>query len=319
MSDTEDTKAPVEKKSDADSEEIHVATLDDSKPHAARESQQEEVDELEGASSPTLTKVSTTNEDHSSADIEAGMDVAVKHIDGSRLEEAGTGPTAAATNAFRPRSPRRSIQPGAVAVPGPNADEYDDDAFTTELAFAVPGLEHEEITVTMDGSDVDTQADDLIAAELVDPDKERRLVQEKVQKSLQRERAKAPIAQVVQERFCDRRRSTLVMILALLTILGIVLGVTLSNGRGLPPAPVPSKEEILEVLTISFDDGETLLIPGSPQNRAFNWLANDTFQGYYTDEKLIQRYSLASLFYNTNGNGWTNNSLWLDNGDECDR
>lgn len=191
-------------------------------------------------------------------------------------------------------------------------------------AFAVAGPEHDSSTVTVDNSDVLSHSDDLITAELVDQDKEQRLVQKQVQESLQREREKTPIAQVVQERFCDRRSGVILIILALFVVLGIVLGTTLSSGRDPPavppPKPVPLKEEILEILaTVSFDDGESLLVPGSPQNRALNWVANDTFKGYYTDEKLIQRYSLATLFYSTDGSGWTNNSLWLDNGDECGR
>jgi len=204
------------------------------------------------------------------------------------------------------------VQIGAFAVPGP---EYED--ALTQDSLADP---QDDDPIVQDDDPI-VQDDDPIAAELIDADKERQLIQEQVQKSLQRERSKAPVAHVVEERFCHRRRTMIVMlVLALLAILGIVLGVTLSEAKGPPPAPVPPKEEIIEKLSfVSFDGGEAMQAPESPQNRALNWLANDTFQGYHTEDKLIQRYALATVFYSTDGNNWKNNSLWLDNGDECGR
>ena len=196
-------------------------------------------------------------------------------------------------------------QLGAVAVPGIDFEDrtFDD----TETAFT--------------DFQVSDPVDSPITAELVDRDVEQQKVQEQVKRTLQEEHAKAPVAEVVEETFCDRRRGVIaLLILALLATLGIVLGVTLSEDKGPPPAPVPSEEEIVDILSaVSSDNGAALHVTDSPQNKALLWLANDTFQGYYTDDKLIQRYALATLFYSTNGAGWLNQSLWLDDGDECDR
>jgi hypothetical protein len=169
--------------------------------------------------------------------------------------------------------------------------------------------------------DADFDAENPVTAELVDTDLEKQRVQEQVNIKLQRERAKAQIAEVVPERCCDRRRTLVgVIVLSLLTILGIILGVTITKDDGPPPTPVPPIEKIIETLSlVSSDGGEALQTPGSAQHDALSWLANDTFQGYYTDEKLIQRYSLATLFFSTNGKNWFNKSMWLDEGDECDR
>jgi Leucine-rich repeat (LRR) protein len=169
--------------------------------------------------------------------------------------------------------------------------------------------------------DAEFEAENPVTAELVDTDVEKQLLQEQVNISLQRERAKAQIAVVVQERCCDRRRTLVgVIVLSLLTILGIILGVMITKDDGPPPTPVPPIEKIIETLSlVSSDGGEALQTPGSAQHDALSWLANDTFQGYYTDEKLIQRYSLATLFFSTNGKNWFNKSMWLDEGDECDR
>lgn len=184
-------------------------------------------------------------------------------------------------------------------------------------AFAVGGEGDEASSEEAD--DFDTN--DPVTAELVDTDVQKQLVQEQVNISLQKERAKAQIAQVVPERCCDRRRTLVgVIVLSLLIILGIILGVIFTKDKGPPPTPVPPLEKIIETLSlVSSDGGDALQTPGSAQHNALSWLANDTFQGYYTDEKLIQRYSLATLFFSTNGKNWYNSSMWLDDGDECDR
>jgi hypothetical protein len=193
-------------------------------------------------------------------------------------------------------SPHEDQRPGAFAVGGEGGEASSEDA-------------------------ADFDANDPVTAELVDTEVEKQLIQEQVNISLQNERAKAQIAQVVPERCCDRRRTLVgVIVLSLLIILGIILGVIFAKDKGPPPTPVPPLEKIIETLSlVSSDGGEALQTPGSAQHDALSWLANDTFQGYYTDEKLIQRYSLATLFFSTNGRNWYNTSMWLDDGDECDR
>ena len=59
------------------------------------------------------------------------------------------------------------------------------------------------------------------------------------------------------------------------------------------------------------DDSET------PQSKAMEWCKNDMVN--YNVEvaaRVAQRYSLATLYYSTNGDGWTNSTGWL-NGHEC--
>lgn len=195
--------------------------------------------------------------------------------------------------------PRRVSQPGAYAVGG---DIREDDEVTTVSPTPLP----------------ESQFDDPVTAELVDLDIERRRVSQQVELGIQRELENTPVAEVVEEKFCHRRRTVIVLlILAIFAILAIVLAVTLPQ-RGPPPAPVPSRESIIEILAPLSSDG-ALQTPGSAQNKALNWLSNDTFNGYHTNDKLIQRYALATVFYGTNGEYWFNNSLWLDNGDECGR
>lgn len=108
----------------------------------------------------------------------------------------------------------------------------------------------------------------------------------------------------------------------MLALLAIILGVLLSQflPEKVDPEPVPSIDVLIETLSeLSSDGGEAMQVPGTPQNRALEWLANDTFEGYYSDGKFIQRYALATLYFATNGESWSNNSQWLDNEDECGR
>ncbi len=73
----------------------------------------------------------------------------------------------------------------------------------------------------------------------------------------------------------------------------------------------------------------------SPQNEALRWMSNDDLSIKYLDEKnspaLLQCYSMASLYFSTNGDGWNqcgkaniqshyldgNQSLWLSSDTEC--
>jgi len=76
--------------------------------------------------------------------------------------------------------------------------------------------------------------------------------------------------------------------------------------------------ELLALLSAASSDGGTRLqTRDSPQNKAYFWLVATDLSGM-TDETKIQRFALATLYYSTNGDDWTNNGLWLTEQDECD-
>lgn len=80
-----------------------------------------------------------------------------------------------------------------------------------------------------------------------------------------------------------------------------------------------SMVRIMDVLTIaSFDGGTSLAVDGTPQNQAFNWLLRTDDVSVLSDERLIQRYALATLYYSTNGPGWDKRGGFLTDDDECD-
>jgi hypothetical protein len=63
------------------------------------------------------------------------------------------------------------------------------------------------------------------------------------------------------------------------------------------------------------------LTNSTPQNKAFNWLVtNNTRLGTLSNEHIIQRYALATLYYSANGSdSWDRNEFWLDDSNECGR
>ena len=67
----------------------------------------------------------------------------------------------------------------------------------------------------------------------------------------------------------------------------------------------------------SLDGGAALRNPKSAQYEAFRWLSGNFFLQSYSDERRIQRYALASLYFSTEGDQWSNNLYWLSDQDEC--
>ncbi|CAB9497719.1 Leucine Rich Repeat [Seminavis robusta] len=50
----------------------------------------------------------------------------------------------------------------------------------------------------------------------------------------------------------------------------------------------------------------------TPQAQAFQWIMQDPAIGIYSDERIIQRFALATLYHATNGPEWFQNNHWLN-------
>lgn len=206
--------------------------------------------------------------------------------------------------------PPRQTQPGAVRVPGPDSDNINDDG----------GYSVSNATVSTNRIDPNNP----VSAELIDEDKERRRIQEEIDREVaERERERIdqereiPEAEVVTEKnLFSTRVKILSFAVVLLAIIAIVLGTVLTR-----ETPTPLSKEVLEdyalLSSVSFDNGTALLTPSTPQNNALLWLANNANRNTYSNETKIQRYALAVLYYSTNGNGWDNKGGWMSDGDEC--
>ena len=60
------------------------------------------------------------------------------------------------------------------------------------------------------------------------------------------------------------------------------------------------------------------LDPVGPQARALSWLSLNANVSNFPDEKLVQRFALAALFYATDGpTSWETTTGWLSDADEC--
>ena len=86
-------------------------------------------------------------------------------------------------------------------------------------------------------------------------------------------------------------------------------------------SPTSTLDALFQLLvSASFDKGAALSVDGSPQNKAFNWLAYSNLNlTEYSDAKKLTRYALATFYWSTGGNQtWVDEALWLSDRDECD-
>ena len=80
----------------------------------------------------------------------------------------------------------------------------------------------------------------------------------------------------------------------------------------------PSTDPILTMLLlVAPDGGQALRDASSPQYRAYEWLKSPLNSAYGTEQRLIQRYALATLYISTSGDSWDTNYLWLTSASEC--
>lgn len=74
-----------------------------------------------------------------------------------------------------------------------------------------------------------------------------------------------------------------------------------------------------------FGDRTTLTTPGTPQNLAAIWMADDAFTNIPTTDLVdeafpfVKRYALAVLYYALNGPSWTNQYSFLTHTEVCER
>jgi hypothetical protein len=214
----------------------------------------------------------------------------------------------------------RQTQPGAFRVAGIDGeDEIDDD--TEDIVT--------ETTIESGIADPNNP----VSAVVVDEDVENRRIQETIDREVaERERQRAEqegeIPQAVIVEFSTRLRIWSGVAVVLLVIVAVVLGTVLppqikANSNETTDPPTPSPQEVIQeleslLIPFSFDNGTAIRTASSPQNKALNWLASNVKLDSYSNDTKIQRYSLATLFYSTNGNSWYSKINWRSNRLECE-
>lgn len=101
-----------------------------------------------------------------------------------------------------------------------------------------------------------------------------------------------------------------------------------------PPVTMPTPSSVLDIiLPVAKFGGDEFDDPDSYQSQALAWLEGNANLGEYSDEQVIQRYALASIYYSTfavatpatdaflgagvTPDGWTNSDRWVTDADEC--
>lgn len=211
-------------------------------------------------------------------------------------------------------------EPGAIRVAGINvASSVPNPALAEEpLVEAQPAVEREELLQELDQLEQDVedleQQDQNLPEALV-------LTQSN----------ETPVGEATSSR-AEKKLSPRMRCTALGIVLLAFVGLGVGLGVGLPrqqsadasttSAPTMSPTTAISSLTellasVSSDGGESLQIASTPQNEALNWLAGNANLTSYSDEKKIQRFAVATIYYSLNGSNWTDNTGWLSDSDEC--
>jgi hypothetical protein len=81
---------------------------------------------------------------------------------------------------------------------------------------------------------------------------------------------------------------------------------------------ITNLQNLIEFLSsVSPDGGSALSDTSSPQYSAAKWLSEEPSFVSYSERKKMQRYTLATLYFVTNGGQWTSSNGWLTDQDEC--
>jgi hypothetical protein len=236
----------------------------------------------------------------------------ISHLMG---QDISPGSEAVDSHANPPNNPQRrswvhaTTRPGAQRVDGLGNRGLEDDSFTVIIGG------DEDFTIE--------PSPPTLSAQLVNTKEEENRV---LQNFLQN----AAVADVVPDVATVNRGMWWKLAGAFLAMISIVFGVALGISLCKEPteaptnspteAPTLSTEPFLRDLLspISSDKGEALFTNSTPQNKAFNWMAtNNTRLGTLSNERIIQRYALATLYYSANGDSWNFKGFWLTENDEC--
>jgi hypothetical protein len=67
----------------------------------------------------------------------------------------------------------------------------------------------------------------------------------------------------------------------------------------------------------SYEGVDNLANPETPQNKAYTWLAGNAGLEEFTDQVKLERYALATFYFSTKGDTWTQSDYWLSDEDVC--
>ncbi|CAB9520690.1 LRR receptor-like serine threonine-protein kinase [Seminavis robusta] len=123
--------------------------------------------------------------------------------------------------------------------------------------------------------------------------------------------------------------SILVIAVIIILLAALVPPKDTSTGDGSPQeaprfspsqAPTTVAEYVMSLITANTTATYLEEAPDSPQSQALKWLLEDSENlPYPADERLIQKFALATVFYATGGANWADHDHWLDHSvNECE-
>jgi len=140
--------------------------------------------------------------------------------------------------------------------------------------------------------------------------------------------------------FWKNQKFLLIALVFLVAVIGAVVGaiiatsgsggssISSSSSKNVPPllvTPSPTlspSQSLLSLITgVAIRKGAEFADPDSYQSHAYNWLANNFTYGTNSDAQLVQRYSLACLYFSTDfetEGGWILSTEWLSYLTACD-
>jgi Leucine-rich repeat (LRR) protein len=142
-----------------------------------------------------------------------------------------------------------------------------------------------------------------------------------------------PLVEAVEAPRGCSLRSRIGIAVSVLVVVGVAVGIAATFGgtRGsrsgddaeTTSAPTFSPTEIesyLAPLLLSRSPFTSFSDPISPESRALAWMLSDnyTLSESLSDNRLIQRFALATLWYSTNGETTWDHGGWLQSINECD-
>jgi len=121
------------------------------------------------------------------------------------------------------------------------------------------------------------------------------------------------------------------ILLAVAIAIGVGIGVS-SSSSNLPPAlpattgpapsptlaPVPLERDAIAALIQARSASTSFSDSSSPQSQSLDWILSDPFSSDgLSEDRLVQRFAMATLYYSTNGNNWDHGG-WVESKNECD-
>ncbi|CAB9527458.1 Leucine Rich Repeat [Seminavis robusta] len=126
-----------------------------------------------------------------------------------------------------------------------------------------------------------------------------------------------------------------VSLLILILVILVAILVPQTNATDYVTTAAPREEEVtkgdptqaptsFESLMLSLLPEQTISaihgVSESPQSKAFDWILEDNFHlPYLSDNRKLQRFALATLYFATDGDNWATNTHWLNHSvHECE-